>query len=225
MLAVHLIRFIFFLSGKTVILTGHSLGGSLALLLALDIAVNHVQNESTDTCSNYNRKEETTESEINTNILTEDVDEKGEKIKEDMNVTQDAVRKRDLQCGSYNHHRGRRCTDVAEPLLLNQMHVVTFGQPDLASSSFFESVKAGSQTARSLLEERYMVSPSKIAAFTLYLLMLRGLLCTITYNTELRYVYCSALHYYTVPHSTLFLYAELRCAVLYCTVTLCTAMH
>ena len=136
------------------ILTGHSLGGSLALLLALDIAVNHVDGESTDTCSKHNRKEETTESEISTYILTEDIDEKGEKIKEDMNVTQDAVRKRDLQCGSYNHHRGRRCTDVAEPLLLNQMHVVTFGQPDLASSSFFESVKAGSRTARSLLEER-----------------------------------------------------------------------
>jgi Lipase (class 3) len=136
-----------------VILAGHSLGGSLALLLALDITVNHIESESADTCK-YNRKEDPTESEISANIVTEDIFEKGEKIKEGLNVTQDAVRKRDLQCGSYNHHRGRRCTDVADPLILNQMHVVTFGQPDLASSSFFESVKAGSQAARSLLEGR-----------------------------------------------------------------------
>jgi Lipase (class 3) len=137
-----------------VILAGHSLGGSLALLLALDIAVNHIESESADTCSKYNRKEEATESEISTHIVTEDIFEKSEKIKEGLNVTQDAVRKRDLQCGSYSHHRGRRCTDVADPFILNQMHVVTFGQPDLASSSFFESVKAGSQAAKSLLEER-----------------------------------------------------------------------
>lgn len=136
------------------ILTGHSLGGSLALLLALDIAVNHIESESSDTCSRYHRKEDATETEISTNIVTEDIFEKGEKIKEGLNITQDAVRKRDLHCGSYNHHRGRRCTDVAEPLILNQMYVVTFGQPDLASSSFFESVKAGSRTARSLLQER-----------------------------------------------------------------------
>jgi hypothetical protein len=136
-----------------VILAGHSLGGSLALLLALDITVNHIESESADTCK-HNRKEDPTESEISANIVTDDIFEKGEKIKEGLNVTQDAVRKRDLQCGSYNHHRGRRCTDVADPLILNQMHVVTFGQPDLASSSFFESVKAGSQAARSLLEGR-----------------------------------------------------------------------
>lgn len=137
------------------LLTGHSLGGSLALLLALDIAVNHIEDESSEMCSKkYNRKDESTENEINRNILTEDVFERGEKIKENLNMTEDAVRKRDLQCGSYNHHRGRRCTDVADPLMLSGMYVVTFGQPDLASSSFFASVKEGSEAATSLLEER-----------------------------------------------------------------------
>lgn len=64
------------------------------------------------------------------------------------------TRQKELHCGSYSHHKGRRCTGIANPAILNNLYVITFGQPELADSSFFESVKERSPAAKSLLTHR-----------------------------------------------------------------------
>ena len=36
------------------------------------------------------------------------------------------TRQKDLYCGSYSHHRGRRCTGIADSKILNNLYVITF---------------------------------------------------------------------------------------------------
>ena len=156
--------------GKKVILTGHSLGGSLALLLALDITVNHIEEvdgidretevEQTNIKEKNNKEKSTmgrgdnhTKSKGKKEVVVERVG----KVTTDTKSEQDELRDDydSRKCGSYSHHRGRRCTGFAHPSILDNLSVMTFGQPELADLTFFESVSARSSATESLLNERY----------------------------------------------------------------------
>ena len=177
-------------------MTGHSLGGSLALLLALDIAVNHIEQIEDFQFENENENEEENEIEKDVRKKTSYTVKKSDDIlkekkssgnglkTEEKELTEDdnhkkkvtqktlvkkkiknhkkrkleekkKTRQKDLYCGSYSHHRGRRCTGIADSKILNNLYVITFGQPELADNSFFKSVKEHSSAAESLLNDRY----------------------------------------------------------------------
>lgn len=151
-------------------LAGHSLGGSLSLLLALDILLNHTEeipNKSDEKISptggrhknKKNKKSEKNEKNGESDkFLSEEatynVYENEETKREDRNSSKESIRSKELHCGSYTHHKGRRCTLTADPNMLDNLFVYTFGQPDLASSSFFKSVTLSSESAATLLRDR-----------------------------------------------------------------------
>ena len=170
------------------ILTGHSLGGSLALLLALDIAVNHIEhfedykfeNENEDENENENDGYHMTERDVEkkTSSNGKDSKTKEKKLEDDddfkKKLSQKGLvkkkiknhkkrkleekkktRQKDLYCGSYTHHKGARCTGIADSKILKNLYVISFGQPELADNSFFKSVKEHSSAAESLLNDRY----------------------------------------------------------------------
>ena len=164
------------------ILTGHSLGGSLALLLALDIAVNHIEHledykiENENENDDYHMTERDAERKTSSNgedsktkeKKLEDDDDYKNKLSQKRSVKKKIknhnkrkleekkkTRQKDLYCGSYTHHKGGRCTGIADSKILNNLYVISFGQPELADNSFFKSVKEHSSAAESLLNDRY----------------------------------------------------------------------
>lgn len=149
------------------VLAGHSLGGSLSLLLALDILLNHTEeipkkgDDKMSPTGGHHKNKKNKKNEKNgesDKLLSEEatynVFENEEIKREDRNSSKESIRSRELHCGSYTHHKGRRCTLTADPNMLNNLFVYTFGQPDLATSSFFKSVTLFSESAATLLRDR-----------------------------------------------------------------------
>lgn len=151
-------------------LAGHSLGGSLALLLALDTLVNHTYESSSNNASSpYDRDEMNGKNGKNDNMHR-----KNKKLKNDSDSNQtsssshsnsksgDAPSKRTststYRSNSYSHHNDKRCTSTAHVSVLDRLHIVTFGQPELADPLFFEGLKVQHNAAKKLLEERYQQS-------------------------------------------------------------------
>ena len=85
-------------------------------------------------------------------------EEKEEENEEDEGEEEEEIkiqtRQKELHCGSYSHHKGRRCTVTATSAVRDKLHVVTFGQPELADSLFFNSIKDSSFAAEKFLNDR-----------------------------------------------------------------------
>ena len=156
------------------VLAGHSLGGSLALLLALDALVNHTYDSSSDDAFSGDDMGES----VHGSDRKEDNDGDSDRSSRgggsssrsssrSSNSNRDhtppcrpnsgqntASRTRTYRSTGYSHHNDKRCTGTAHVSVLNKLHIVTFGQPELASPLFFESLKKQHTAAKKLLEER-----------------------------------------------------------------------
>lgn len=153
-------------------LAGHSLGGSLALLLALDALVNHTyETSSNNASSSYDRDHK--------NGKNENMHKKSKIDSDSSQTSSSSSRSRDsddniedapptptqsrtststYRSNSYSHHNDKRCTSTAHVSVLDRLHIVTFGQPELADPLFFKGLKMQHSAAKKLLEERYQLS-------------------------------------------------------------------
>jgi Lipase (class 3) len=154
-----------------VVLAGHSLGGSLALLLALDALVNHTYDSSSDDAfsgddmgENMQGSDRKKENDGNSDHSSSGRGSSSRSSNSNRDHTppcrpslgqNTASRTSTYRTTGYSHHNDKRCTGTAHVSVLNKLHIVTFGQPELASPLFFESLKKQHTAAKKLLEERY----------------------------------------------------------------------
>jgi Lipase (class 3) len=157
-------------TGKEVVLAGHSLGGSLALLLALDALVNHTYDSSSDDAysgddmgENVRGSDSKEENDGNSDHSSRGSGSSSRNSNSNRDHTppcrpnsgqSTASRTSTYRFTGYSHHNDKRCTGTAHVSVLNKLHIVTFGQPELASPLFFESLKKQHTAAKKLLEER-----------------------------------------------------------------------
>ena len=126
-------------SGKQVVLTGHSLGGSLALLLALDVLTNHCAPSEADT---EVLSTPTTDNPVrDPRVQRGQGTEQGDGIMSSPSTTSISTHPHH-ECKHHQpqnrHHRsnlgGRRCpVDGIDPRLFDRLHVFTFGQPGITT--------------------------------------------------------------------------------------------
>ena len=148
-------------SGKQVVLTGHSLGGSLALLLALDVLTNHCAPSeadtevlSTPTTDGSSTDSSTTGGSTNYGSTTAPGEDNRQGTKQKATQDADIVSSQSTSpnhdphdhCKNNEQHQpqnrrsavgmgGRRCpVDSIDPRLFDRLHVITFGQPGITSS-------------------------------------------------------------------------------------------
>lgn len=153
------------------VLAGHSLGGSLALLLALDALVNHTYDSSDDDDAysgddmgeNMHGSDRKEENDGNSDHSSRGSGSSSRSSNSNRDHTppcrpnsgqNTASRTSTYRSTGYSHHNDKRCTGTAHISVLNKLHIVTFGQPELASPLFFESLKKQHTAAKKLLEER-----------------------------------------------------------------------
>ena len=112
-------------SGKHVVLTGHSLGGSLALLLALDVLTNHCAPSEADT-----EVLSTPTTDRTASAASGPGAGQGDEIMSSQSTTLNNQCKNNPQQNHRSNLGGRRCpVDGIDPRLFNRLHVITFGQP------------------------------------------------------------------------------------------------